>query len=546
MKKPNTKAKKALIIVLGIAVVIAAAGIVGQYILSRRIAGLIESGSATYTVNVKWVKVRLAEKRIVLNGVSLRNRNKSSKRGPTGSVNLKVDRVELKFSGLSMVGKRVDLHIKEMLVDSPSLDMRGLPKGFSDTVASDKKASRHGERWTLGGIRIDNLLVRNGNANYTRWNEAGEIVGYGVVNANVELSEFRLDEDELSSPLASRRGVFFGSSLKLSADRFTNSTKDGANLMEIDSLVVDSDKRSFSASLFAVTPQLPKDRYADKVKGHPDWTKFDAHDIECFGIDYEKLFTENLLQADSVVINGGGIYSLKDKNITQPKRVKNLLYQPLQRLPVKVDIPVVAINGFMVQYEEIPLGKTRPGVVSFAEVNGHLLELTNIASRKDQYFRLKARAMFMESGVCDVEFIMPVDSLNDRFELIATLHRMDMSSLNEVFEPLENMRITSGVINRMDAHIVGSSLSSHTTMTLLYDDLSVVILRKHPERGELGLVSALVNDFLIHTSNPEHNRKHKVRSVEGDAERDPYRSHFNFLWRSLFSGLKETLLRENL
>lgn len=53
------------------------------------------------------------------------------------------------------------------------------------------------------------------------------------------------------------------------------------------------------------------------------------------------------------------------------------------------------------------------------------------------------------------------------------------------------------------------------------------------------MLSAIVDDLLIRTGNPEDG---VTRTGEGATERDPYRSQFNYLWKSLMPGIKQTVV----
>jgi hypothetical protein len=60
--------------------------------------------------------------------------------------------------------------------------------------------------------------------------------------------------------------------------------------------------------------------------------------------------------------------------------------------------------------------------------------------------------------------------------------------------------------------------------------------KKTGDKG--GFVSFLANTFVINNKNP--NGKN-LRIGEIDEERDPTKSIFNYLWKSLLSGIKPSL-----
>ena len=70
-----------------------------------------------------------------------------------------------------------------------------------------------------------------------------------------------------------------------------------------------------------------------------------------------------------------------------------------------------------------------------------------------------------------------------------------------------------------------------------YTDLSVTMLREDAggRKRERRLMSGLVNLMLIKSSNPDRKGLRIVRST---AVRDTSRSQFNYLWKTLLTGIK--------
>ena len=78
-------------------------------------------------------------------------------------------------------------------------------------------------------------------------------------------------------------------------------------------------------------------------------------------------------------------------------------------------------------------------------------------------------------------------------------------------------------------------------MTMLYDGLDVEMVRRQPDGRlkERRLMTFVVDKMLIRPSNPDGRG---TRTADGSAERDPYRSQFNYWWKSLLPGIKNTVL----
>lgn len=145
----------------------------------------------------------------------------------------------------------------------------------------------------------------------------------------------------------------------------------------------------------------------------------------------------------------------------------------------------------------------------------------------------------MGQGQINADFYFPVNPENTRFEVKGALGNFNMPVINTMVEPLAKIDIKTGVIRSMSFDIVGWTNQSQVTMELIYDDLDVMIYKeRHHELKPRRFLSFLANEIIIKDSNPD---RHGTRIAEGTAERDPYKSQFNYLWKSLLPGIKATV-----
>ena len=94
--------------------------------------------------------------------------------------------------------------------------------------------------------------------------------------------------------------------------------------------------------------------------------------------------------------------------------------------------------------------------------------------------------------------------------------------MNRAIEPLVNARINTGRIDGMNFRIAGDSRQADVQLLLLYDSLNVSLMKQEKDGPKARrLLSAIVDDLLIRTGNPEDG---VTRTGEGATERDPYRS----------------------
>lgn len=87
----------------------------------------------------------------------------------------------------------------------------------------------------------------------------------------------------------------------------------------------------------------------------------------------------------------------------------------------------------------------------------------------------------MNRGVLQATFLLPADSLDDRFEVDGKLGPMELQAMNRAIEPLVNARINTGRIDGMNFRIAGDSRQADVQLLLLYDSLNVSLMKQEKD-----------------------------------------------------------------
>jgi hypothetical protein len=100
--------------------------------------------------------------------------------------------------------------------------------------------------------------------------------------------------------------------------------------------------------------------------------------------------------------------------------------------------------------------------------------------------------------------------------------------------------VSEGTIDKLTLSGTGNRYLGKGSMTMLYHDLQVELLRENKE-GNLKrkwFLSTVANE-IVKSANPL--RTQPARVVPMYFERDMNKGVINFLWKTCFSGIKETL-----
>lgn len=130
---------------------------------------------------------------------------------------------------------------------------------------------------------------------------------------------------------------------------------------------------------------------------------------------------------------------------------------------------------------------------------------------------------------------------SEQFTVNGQLGSLAMNQLNTLTEPLANLSIQNGRIDTLIFNITGNKHSSAVDLILLYNDFEIELIKDHDSQiRQRRLLSEAINDWVVYSSNPQYGT---TRIGTGTTNRDPYKSQFNYLWKSLWPGLKSTLIK---
>lgn len=419
-----------------------------------------------------------------------------------GRVTLSLKRVEVNVFRREVVFKGVEATISPAAAASPD-GAKKTPSGMTIRARgividgldySDNKL-------TVGELRIRRPWVKRG----------GELqVGVGRIVVN------RLDTIE---------GVAFAQG-RLTVAHASHYNMDESVCATIDSLAVDMAARTVSLGAAAIEPTYPKQEFTVKSWNHGDWTQVAVEDVECSGV----MFAGGRVSVDSVHIPRGAVASYKDRNTSENTAVKPMYHTIIQRIRPRLDIRAVAFDDIDICYEELPVGGDEAGVLTVDGISGAAAVVPGTDGTVGAHYVWEAAARLQAAAPLHVRGRLPLE--DDDFALEGTLGECRAEIFNSMAAPLGKVEISGGRIRRLDFGIAGDSVRAHAEVILTYNDLSVEILDRHHHDREL--LSEIVNDILPHNSGDG-------RPVDGKFERDPMRSPWNYLWKTVFAAVKATV-----
>jgi hypothetical protein len=221
--------------------------------------------------------------------------------------------------------------------------------------------------------------------------------------------------------------------------------------------------------------------------------------------------------------------------------------QLLLKLEIPIYIDTLVGNKTEVAYTELNPKTQEAGRIAFSHVHGTFRNITNIDSMiaKDGHIRADMTAILMKSGNISAHFDFSLQNAGGGFGVSGQIKAMDGLELNPVLKPLGQVEIKSCNIQQVTFSMNGNEKGASGEVKFLYSDLKVNILKKEDGKNEYkkkGLISLIANAIIIKDDNPG---KGDIRVAHPHFTRDPQKSFFNLVWKTLFTGIKETALGEN-
>jgi hypothetical protein len=434
----------------------------------------------------------------------------------------------------AVLTKEIEAH---RMVLSDVLIRIGVNNYFRDT--SNYDVGRELYKQLLGNlksIRMDSIIL-----------EHASIVISDLTTRKVHFkgSDFSLFLDRLDIDSASQQDpdrIFFAREVGFSCASLKLPSADHQYEYHFKELEYSSAAGNFQVKRIEVLPQLSETAFANASKFSRDRYDFILEGIRV-NIDRQAMLHKRLL-ADSMIIRQSSFKIFRD--ISHPhdslSRVGTYPQQQLQKLDLPVNVRHLILDHSFVEYKERNNRSDSSGKVQFWAVHAGFTNLTNMPAeiKKNKKATLDFRSLFLNKAAFHAILTMYLGDPDGRFDLNADMGSMNATVLNPMIQPMALARVDKGKIEKLHFQLAADNRRSDGSLLFLYHDLKVTLLKKDNEDNTYRkkVLPTLAAALLVKDSNPA-NGKTRTSSVHYD--RDIYRSMFNLMWKSLFTGVKETV-----
>jgi hypothetical protein len=509
-------------------------GIVSENLAKKRIAGI-------YKVEFKHAYFNIFQMGINITGVELK---------PDSSQEIKklykfqkyiakvhIKRVELIQLDIIQLINDHKIKIEKIKLIKPSVD---LYKNHHYVSSAPKQTVTHDTIGDYKEIHLNDIHIKG--LSFTYFIYKDKKADLLIKNINIDLIEPIIDLSQTSS-------LYDAITIEdLNIELNDIVYKDPKDLYEfsIKNIQYLHQENSINISHLAVKPHLNKNKFAKKHAFQSD--RFDATliSISIKDFDVEKYIKKQIIAISSVDISGLDLEVYRDKNypINKGKHPK-LLQQALRASKQKFEIESINLQQSKVVYLEKAPNAKKTGKLELTNMQAQISHLGNTKSwQQKQALKVHLQAKIYKKANLTINLNLPLKS--NTFYMSGQLGPMKMNSLNAISISNAGIKIKDGLIKKMDFKASLNSQSSSGSLNLYYQDLEISILKKQKKSGlikDSKFLNFIANKVYLPTQNP--NKRGLFYHGQISFKRDPNKGVLNYLWKSIFSGLKDTVLKGN-
>jgi hypothetical protein len=425
---------------------------------------------------------------------------------------------------------------RKVLILNPRIELVFTGKGKDSLKAVPDKEVYRQILGNLELIKVDTLSIVNATL-ITRERKTEDT---RMQFDSVTIDLYRISVDSLSDKDTTR--ILFAEQVDVNCKRARWGSKNKLYNYQMRNIKVSSGQRKLSASHVAIDPALPEQKFLQQFKYANDRFEVNLQQIRLHNLDIP-LLLKGQVQADSLVSGKSSIHIYRDLSYPHDKKSRVGTYpsQMVMKLPFGLNIKTAVFTNSFIEYKERNAKSEKSGKVQFYNAGIRVDNLTNykkVLAEKNMRIQFNAQFLNKAPVKAAIQFLPGGDG---RFAIQGDMGAMPAPAVNELTEPMGLAKIETGTLTSLHFEFTGNDYTTDGKLTMLYDDLKISLLKKDSVDNTLDKkkLASLLANFKVKDANP--GKKGEIRQATVHYERDITKSFYNLIWKSVFTGVKETV-----
>ncbi|WP_147321972.1 hypothetical protein [Mucilaginibacter conchicola] len=507
--------------------------------LSDKLKTAVAKGSdSLYTIDFSDAKLNVLQGRVVLYGIKLkpnvdvyRAKRENKEHVPNSLYELHVQRLIVSGVKVADLYFNKRLSISRITLDQPEIIASKYANkpdsGKKDNRTLYQKIEKTFKSVNVGELRLSNIRLKN--INYT-----------GPKPSRSELKDMDILGSSLLIDSASQsdttRFLFF-KDVTTQLHNYTSRSADGLYTFKVKAVKLSTQSKKLTVDGLYLTP-IDYPTFFKKSKSD----RFDIHleNIVLHNFDYNGFQDNQSIDIKKMEIDKGsfGLYSNYNGKLQTTDRLVTFPNWAIrEKMPMPVNIDTLDLKQMSFTYSQRNTPTMKFGHVKFNSINGRFLNLTNRKDllKKNNICTADITSLFMGKGKFDLHFVFNLSDPDYSYAYKGHLAPMDMTIVTPVLMPLSMVKINRGRVTSFDFNVHSTQKVSKGTVSFLYKDLNVDVLR--PDYTKKTLISALANTVILKHDNPDDGEK-TLRLANVVYIRPKNFPFFKTVWHVLLNGIK--------
>ncbi|HEY2649110.1 MAG TPA: hypothetical protein VGI38_07940 [Puia sp.] len=439
----------------------------------------------------------------------------------------------------ALLNKEISAHI--IRIENADIQIRmGKSKteshpDFKSILASEQYRQLLGK---LNSIKADSVVLEN--ARLSLMDKDSKKIRCRAEGLSIRFAGISID----SSKQKDSSRMLFSDEQAIECRQLEIPTKNNIYDLKISGLDYNSRKEQLHTAQIRLIPSQSEEEFANANKHAKDRFNISIGQMNIVHLDRQSLLRQEFV-ADSMILTDASIKIFRDKSKPHDSvdRTDKFPQQEIMRLSLPVYIKKILIRDSYIEYKEKNDKSDSSGKVAFFHVNASLINVTNRLDsiRRNNQMRLHYESRFLNVSSFTADINMRLNDSRGHFHLNAKLGEMEAVTLNPLLKPMALAELDKGKIHSLEYQMDATNTQAKGTLYIKYEDLKIKLLKKDEDKNKYKtkVLPTLAAGVVLKDSNPLHD---KMRIGHVDYNRDIYRSIFNLMWKSLFSGIKQVAL----
>lgn len=507
--------KKTAITLVSLAVIIVILNYGVSYWISQKLPSIIQSEKDfPYNVSYEDLDLNLISGSFTLHNIYVSPKDSSNidmQKGAFGQI----QSIEVQNFNLWKLLRENHIKVKKVIIKEPDITLFYREKKYSKSEDIDPFKNT---------ITTQSVLIEQGRF---RMLDSMQNFIAKAANINFELNNITVDSASVEDNLPLRYRDY-----KLKCDSLFYQVGKEYHIIADNLNTTDT---TVAVSNFKLMPEQSRIAFARSLPKEKDQFRVSVSKIEIPKADWGFVNDTLFVHSPEATLREVNAVIYRPKMPADDLSIKKLYSQSLRELNFDLKIDKLLLKDSFIQYEEQQDYERNAAKINFSEFYATVYNVYSPVNKKDvPVTKIDVNCLFMQSAPLKVQWSFDINDVSDSFTINGHLANLNTSLLNPMSGPLMNIK-SSGKITEVAFNFNANKETSTGTFSIKYDNLQVEVLKSDGKDK---------NKFMSFVGNliAKSDTKGDLKKVNPSVERDKTKSVFNFLWRFIQQGLKETIL----